>query len=96
MRWPSKDPDDYTQPSRWDAQPPRWLARMRCLPVPDPTSFWMNLCATFGGFIAGGVLGEAFGKDAMTWAWLGTVLAQGTVQLGWRLKHRRRDSRAAS
>lgn len=96
MPWPSKDPNDYMQPSRWDTQPPRWLARMRGLPVPEPTSFWMNLCASFGGFIAGGVLGEALGKDAMACAWLGTVLAQGAVQLGWHMKHRRRRSGPAN
>jgi len=89
MRWPSKDPDDYMQPSRWETDPPRWLARRRGLPVPDPTPYWMNLCATFGGFIAGGVFGEALGGDAMMCAWLGTFLAQGAVQLGWRIKHRR-------
>lgn len=95
MPWPSKNPDDYVQPSRWDSHPPRWLARMRGLPVPDPTPFWMNLCGTFGGFIAGGLLGEALGKDAMTCAWLGTVLVQGSVQLGWRLKHHRSSGQSA-
>jgi hypothetical protein len=90
VRWPSKDPDDYSQPGRWETEPPRWVARRRGLPVPDPTSYWMNLCATFGGFIAGGVLGEALDKDATTCALLGSFLAQSAVQLGWRLTHRRR------
>ena len=96
MAWPSKNPDDYVQPSRWDTEPPRWVARMRGLPTPDPTPFWMNLCATLGGFIAGGVLGETLGKDALTSAALGTFLAQSAVQLGWRMKHRHRRGEPAS
>jgi hypothetical protein len=90
MPWPSKNPDDYMQPSRWDVHPPRWVAKMRGLPAPDPTPFWMNLCGMFVGLIAGGVLGEALGKEAMTCALLGMFVAQSVVQLGWRLKHRRR------
>lgn len=92
MRWPSKDPDDYMQPARWDVQPPHWVARRRGLPIPDPTPFWMNLYAMLGGLVAGGVLGEALYRDAIAGAWLGTLLAQSAVQLGWRLKHRRGDA----
>ncbi|HEV7772837.1 MAG TPA: hypothetical protein VGO48_06065 [Conexibacter sp.] len=96
MRWPSKDPNDYAKPGRWETDPPRWLAKRRGLPVPDPTPFWMNLCATFGGLIGGGMLGEALGEDATAWALLGTVLAQSAVAVGWRMTHRRRKGEPAS
>ena len=88
VRWPSKDPDDYMQPGRWETDPPRWVARLRGQPTPDPTPFWINLCASFGGFVAGGVIGEAVGSVALTGAGLGTILAQLAVAAGWRLKHR--------
>ena len=96
MGWPSKDPDDYMQPSRWDVQPPRWVARMRGLPVPDPTPFWMSSCASMGGLIAGGVVGEALGRDPFPVALATSVLAQTAVDVGWRVKHRRREDEPSS
>lgn len=88
MRWPSKDPDDYTQRGRWDTDPPRWLARLRGIEGPEPAPYLLSVGAGVSGFIVGGVAGEALAGTPLLPALLLGLAARAAAEAGWRVRRR--------
>jgi hypothetical protein len=100
MRWPpSKDPEDYRTPGRWEnRQPPQWISR---LPRPLAWLFrrWgapyhYSLLAGFAGLVVGAAVGGLLSWDAGVSALVGAFIAQAGIEVWWWRRERRQRAAA--
>ena len=96
MPWPSKDPEDYMAPARWDDDPPGWLARLRGKPHPDPVPLPLMIAVLVVGLAIGAAIELFRNPHDDLWLpvfWCGLIACWGLDFVWWLTRKRRRRAR---